>query len=45
MIFVKYNSLENHYRQNVIDSFVTSGYTAPSVQWVAMGCYGEDPWY
>ncbi|QAX97878.1 RNA ligase 2 [Aeromonas phage Asswx_1] len=36
MIFVKYNSLENHYRQNVIDSFATSGYTAKGVEWVAM---------
>lgn len=36
MIFAKYNSLENHYRQNVIDSFVTAGYTEPDIQWVAM---------
>lgn len=36
MIFVKYNSLENHYRQNIIDSFVNAGYTAPGVRWVVM---------
>lgn len=36
MIFVKYNSLENHYRQNVIDCFTQSGYTAPGMTWVAM---------
>lgn len=36
MIFVKYNSLENHYRQNVIDTFVQSGYTSPGVEWVVM---------
>lgn len=36
MIFVKYNSLENHYRQNVIDAFVNAGYTAPGVDWVVM---------